>query len=264
MAEALERMGGRDQADPEVRTITIDDLRAALRKGVDDFMDLRSDVLFIVLIYPVIGVALATFAFNARLAPYIFPMASGFALLGPVLATGLYEMSRRREAGQEVHWTHAFDPIRSPSFGPILGLGIYLLGIFLLWIVTAGVIFRLTMGATPPESAVAFFGEVLTTGSGLALFLIGVPVGAVFAAVVLAVAVVSFPLLVDRNIGLPRAVVTSLRVSRENPRTVAVWGLTVAAILVAGSIPLFLGLIVALPILGHASWHLYRRAVVPR
>lgn len=263
MAEAVDRMGGRDQADPVVREITTDDLRAALRKGWEDFTELRSDVIFIAIFYPIIGVVLATFAFNATLAPYIFPLTSGFALLGPVAATGLYELSRRREAGMDVSWTDAFAPIRSPSFGPILALGIYLLGIFLVWIIVAGLIFRLTMGAETPENAMAFFGQVLSSRSGLALFLIGVPVGAVFAATVLAIAIVSFPLLVDRNIGLPRAVVTSIRVTRRSPRTVAIWGAIVAMLMAVGSLPLFLGLIVVLPVLGHASWHLYRRAVEP-
>lgn len=263
VAEAAARMGGRDQADPVVRTITTDDLVESLRLGVADFMELRTDAMFIVIIYPFIGATLAWFAMNANLAPYLFPMASGFALLGPVAAVGLYEMSRRREAGQEVHWTDAFAPLRSPSFAPILALGFYLLGIFLMWMVTAGMLFRLTMGDTVPASTLDFFRQVFTTPGGWALILVGIPIGACFAAVVLAISVVSFPLLVDRNIGLPRAVATSIDVTRKNPVTVLTWGLIVATALVLGSIPLFLGLIVVMPILGHASWHLYRRAVAP-
>ena len=138
MAEAAARMGGRDQADPVVQTITTDDLVESLRKGVADFADMRTDAIFIVIFYPFIGAVLVWIAMNAELAPYLFPMASGFALLGPVAATGLYRDEPRREAGQEVHWTDAFAPFRTPSIGSIVVLGFYLLGIFLMWMVTAG------------------------------------------------------------------------------------------------------------------------------
>ena len=236
----------------------------SLRLGLADFTEMRTDAIFIVIFYPIIGAVLAWFATNGNLAHYLFPMASGFALLGPVAATGLYEMSRRREAGQEVHWTDAFAPLRTPSFGPILVLGFYLLGIFLMWMVTAGILFRITMGSEVPPSAMFFFHEVFTTAAGWALIVLGIGIGACFAGLVLAISVVSFPLLVDRNIGLPRAVVTSLEVTRKNPQTVAIWGLIVAVLMALGSIPVFLGLIVVMPVLGHASWHLYRRAVAQK
>jgi uncharacterized membrane protein len=263
MAAATQRMGGRDQAAPELRDITTDDLRAALHDGWADFLALRSDVIAIAFLYPVIGALLAYIAFNADLLPYLFPLASGFALLGPAAATGLYELSRRREAGEPVRWTDSFAPIKSPSFGPILVLSLYLLGIFTMWMLAAWAILALTMGSGTPDTPLAFLSEVLTTGPGWAMIVIGIPVGAAFAALALAVSIVSFPLLIDRNVGLPVAVVTSLRVAQRNPRTVGLWGLIVASGLVAGSIPLFLGLIVVLPVLGHATWHLYRRAIKP-
>lgn len=263
MAEAAGRMGGREQAPPVVNTITTNDLVESLRLGLSDFTEMRTDAMFIVLVYPFIGAFLAWSAMNASMAQYLFPLASGFALVGPLAAVGLYEMSRRREAGEEVHWTDALTPLRSPSMGPILALGAYLLGIFMIWMITAGVILRLTMGDEAPASSAAFFHQVLTTPGGWALILIGIPIGACFAAVVLAISVVSFPLLVDRNIGLPRAVATSIELTRKNPATVATWGVIVAVLLALGSIPLFLGLIVVMPVLGHATWHLYRRAVAP-
>lgn len=263
VAAATQRMGGRDQAAPQVRDISTDDLRAALREGWDDFLNLRSDVIAIAIIYPVIGAFLAFVAFNTNLMPYLFPVAAGFALLGPVAATGLYELSRRRQAGEEVHWTDSFAPLQSPSFGPILVLGLYLLAIFAGWMIVAGGILALTMGSQTPDAPMAFLTEVLTTRPGWAMIAIGIPVGALLAALVLVISIVSFPLLIDRNVGLPVAVVTSVRVAQRNPKTVAIWGLIVACGLVIGSIPLFLGLIVVLPVLGHATWHLYRRAVVP-
>lgn len=261
LSQARDGLRGTDTTAPEIRTVTPRDLLDALRLGLDDFFALRSDVIFLCLFYPLIGTALVWSAMNANLAPYIFPMASGFALLGPVAATGLYEMSRRREAGEEVNWAHAFAPFSAPNFGPIFVMGLYLAAVFLMWMVAAGIILRLTMGADTPTSTAAFFGEVLGTGNGLALMAVGVPVGAVFAGIVLALTVVSFPLLIDRPVGVPMAIATSARVTRRNPGTVALWGAIVAAALAIGSAPLFLGLIVVVPVLGHATWHLYRRAV---
>ncbi len=263
LSQAAGGMRGEVTAEPVVREITPADLRESLKLGLDDFLALRSDVIFLCLFYPLIGAALVFSAMNANLAPYIFPMASGFALLGPVLATGLYEMSKRREAGESVSFADAFAPFSAPNFGPILALGLYLLAVFLVWMVAAAIILRLTMGAGAAPTAAGFFSDVFTTGGGFALILVGTGVGAIFAAAVLALSVVSFPLLIDRNVGVPMAVRTSVEVTRRSPKTVALWGLIVAAGLAIGSAPLFLGLIVVVPVLGHATWHLFRRAVAP-
>lgn len=265
LADSTGRIGGADAAiePPVIRDLSIADLRYALKRGVDDFMALRSDVLFMCLLYPLIGLCLSLFAFNATLAPYLFPMASGFALIGPIAAVGLYEMSRRREAGEDTGWGDAFALFGSPAIGPLVVMGLYLLLVFTLWMLCANLIYRLTLGPGAPESIGAFLGDVFTTPQGHALILIGVPVGGLFAALVLAMSVISIPMLIDRPIGLPQAIVTSIRVTLRNPRVIAIWGLIVAGSLLVGSIPLFMGLIVAMPVLGHASWHLYRRAVEP-
>lgn len=247
---------------PSVRKIEVSDLRAILRQGADDFMACRTDVVFLCLLYPVIGILIAWFALDRNLLPLLFPMISGFAIIGPVAAVGLYEMSRKREQGEKPEWSHAFDVVKSPNFGAILALGLLLGALFIVWILTANGIRYATMGPAAPASIGAFVGEVLTTPGGIAMAIIGISVGALFAALALAVSVVSFPLLLDRDVGVPAAIITSLRVTAANPRPIAAWGLIVASGLVLGSIPLFLGLIVAMPILGHATWHLYRRTVV--
>ncbi len=252
---------GPDSPHPAVRRIGVADLRDALARGLDDFGVFRTDVVFLCIIYPVIGLVLARFASQYDMLPLLFPAASGFALLGPVAAVGLYEMSRRREPGVKVGWADGFGVIRSPSFGAIVVLGLLLLAIFLLWLAAAQVIYAITLGPEPPSSIAAFVRDVFTTGAGWGMIFAGMAVGFLFAVLVLAISVVSFPLLLDRDVGLGIAVWTSIRVVVANPVSMAAWGMIVAGGLVIGAIPVFLGLIIILPVLGHATWHLYRKVV---
>jgi uncharacterized membrane protein len=247
---------------PAIRRISVRDLRDVLRAGAEDFGACRSDVAFLCVFYPIAGIVLAWIAFDRNLVPLLFPLISGFALIGPVAAVGLYEMSRQREMGVEPSWAHAFEVVKHPAFGAILALGLMLGGVFVVWLLTANGIYYATLGPESPASVGAFFRETFTTAAGWTMIVVGCLVGLLFAAVVLACSVVSFPLLLDRDVGVPSALITSLRVTAANPVPVAVWGLIVAGGLVLGAIPLFLGLIVVLPILGHATWHLYRRTVV--
>ncbi|HEX9858759.1 MAG TPA: DUF2189 domain-containing protein [Paracoccaceae bacterium] len=255
--------GAKKVAVPQVQRITYADLRLALRLGIDDFATFRTDVIMICVFYPVAGAILAWVAFDRELLPILFPMISGFALIGPVAAVGLYEMSRRHEKGLETSWADAFGVLRSPAFGAIFVLGLALFMLFAVWLLVASWIYGLTMGPEAPASIMSFARDVVGTTAGWTMIVVGMAVGFCFAVTVLVVSVVSFPLLLDRNVGVPMAVITSIRVARTNPGPVAAWGLIVAGLLVLGSVPLFLGLIVVMPILGHATWHLYRRAVAP-
>ena len=248
---------------PEIRHLTIADLGDVLAKGLDDFAAYRTDVVFLCAIYPVIGLVMARFAFGYGMLPLLFPLASGFALIGPFAAVGLYEMSRRRERGGNVAWPDAFGVIGSRSFGAIVVLGLLLVVIFLLWLIAAESIYELTLGPQPPVSVGSFGRDVITTATGWTMIVVGIGVGFLFALLVLVISVVSFPLLLDRDIGLGTAISTSMRAVILNPGPMAIWGLIVAGGLVLGSIPLFLGLIFVMPVLGHATWHLYRK-VVPR
>lgn len=250
-------------AAPQIRSLSTEDLRTSLRRGFEDFTACRSDVAFLCLLYPIIGISLAWLAFDRSLLPLLFPVISGFALVGPIAAVGLYEMSRRREAGQPTSWTTAFAVAASPGFGAIFLLGLGLAAIFAIWILTANGIYAATLGPEAPASFGSFLRDVLTTGAGWAMIIVGMSLGFLFAALVLAISVVSFPMLLDRPVSLPTAVITSMRVAAANPQPIALWGLIVAAGLVLGSLPLFLGLVVVLPVLGHATWHLYRRVIAP-
>jgi uncharacterized membrane protein len=248
-------------ATPIVRRLSLADLAGALSSGLDDFKANRTDVIFLCVIYPIAGLVLGRVASGYGLLPLLFPLASGFALVGPLAAVGLNEMSRRREQGDAVRWVDAFGVLRAPSIGSIALLGLLLVGIFLLWLVAAQVIYVVTLGPEAPVSVAAFLRDVLGTEAGWALTVIGVGVGFLFAVLVLAISAVSFPLLLDRNVGIGTAVTTSVRVVAANPGTMALWGLVVACGLVLGSLPFFVGLVVVLPVLGHATWHLYRKAV---
>jgi uncharacterized membrane protein len=247
---------------PAVRRIGVADLRDALARGLDDFAAYRSDVIFLCLFYPVVGIVLGRLAFGYDMLPLLFPLASGFALIGPAAGIGLYEMSRRREQGAKGDFTDAFGVVRSPSFGGIVALVLMLIGIYLVWLVAADIVYQMTLGPEPPTSAATFLHDVLATKAGWMMIVVGCGVGFLFAALVLATSVVSFPLLLDRETSVYAAVATSLRAVVENPGPIALWGLIVAAGLLIGSIPLFLGLIIIMPVLGHATWHLYRKLVV--
>jgi uncharacterized membrane protein len=255
--------GAAQNAPAAIHRIGIADLRDALARGLADFEANRTDVIFLCVIYPVIGLVLGRVASGYGFLQLLFPLASGFALVGPFAAVGLNEISRRREQGGEVRWVDAFGALRAPSIGSIMLLGLMLIALFLLWLVVAQMIYVVTLGPQAPTSVANFLSDVFTTEAGWTMILLGFGVGFLFALLVLAVSVVSFPLLLDRNVGIGTAVATSMRAVATNPRVMLVWGLIVACGLVVGSVPFFVGLVVVLPILGHATWHLYRR-LVPR
>ena len=248
---------------PAVRSITPADLKDALARGLDDFWAMPTHVIFISLIYPVVGLALGRMAFGYDVVPMLFPLAAGFALIGPFAAIGLYELSRRRALGLDTSWRHAFDVIQSPSFGSIVTLGLGLMAIFVIWLATANTIYVANFGYREPTELATFARQVLTTSQGHNLIIVGNLVGFLFAAVAFSISVVAFPLLLDRNVGVMAAIVTSIRVVLKNPLSMALWGLIIALALVIGSLPFFIGLAVVMPVLGHASWHLYVKAVEP-
>jgi len=245
-----------------VRKIGLADIGDALAKGLDDFRAMPTHVIFLSLIYPLAGLILGRALFGYQLVPLLFPLAAGFALIGPFAAVGLYELSRRREAGLDTSWTHAFDVLYAASFRAILTLGFFLLVVFGLWIGVAESLYIANFGYQEPASIGGFVQQVLNTPEGHNLIIYGNLIGFLFAVVAFSISVVAFPLLVDQNISATAAAATSIRAVLKNPVPMAVWGLIVAAALVIGSLPFLVGLAIVMPVLGHATWHLYRKVVV--
>ncbi|MDC7789732.1 DUF2189 domain-containing protein [Rhodoplanes sp. TEM] len=247
---------------PEIRRIGLRDLRDALARGIDDFRAMPSHVIFLSLLYPIVGLVLARLSFGYDVVPLLFPLVAGFALVGPFVALGLYELSRRREQGRPAGWRDAFGVLRNPAIDSIALLGGLLMLLFVIWLAVAEGLYQSLFGYGVPESLSGFLAEVVGTAHGRTLLIAGNAIGFLFALVVLVISVVSFPMLLDRDIGAVTAMQTSVRAVARNPVAMAAWGLIVAAALALGSLPFFIGLAVVLPVLAHATWHLYRRVVV--
>lgn len=247
--------------EPVVATVGMNVIAESLRAGFDDFMARPTTAIFLVVIYPFIGLLLYRFAFNAELLPLLFPIASGFALIGPLAAVGLYELSRRREQALELDGVSAFGVLTGDVMIPVLQIGLLLLAIYAAWLGSAQLIYQATMGGYAPQSLVDLLWVSITTPAGWALIVLGFGVGFLFALVVLAVGAISLPAVFDRQLSAGAAVGLSVRAFLTNTRVMLAWGFVVAVGLAIASLPAFIGLMVALPIFGHATWHLYRRLV---
>lgn len=258
-------VGSADSSKPlsnvGLRKIDIGDVKTALKEGLSDFMDKPSHYAFLVLIYPIVGIVIGVWTSGNDALPLLYPLVTGFALLGPIAALGLYEISRRRESGRDTSWRHAFDVVSSPQIMSILAFGAVLLVIFLVWLFSAQALYGLIYPVRAQSSLIDFATDVLTTPAGWTLLVVGNVVGLFFALVVLSISLVTFPLLLDRPVSMAAAIAASSRATLLNPMPVMTWGAIVAVLLFVGSVPLFIGLAVVLPVLGHATWHLYRKLV---
>jgi len=281
---SIAHMGAESRADPAqpvIHDIRFRDLMDALAKGFDDFKAIPTHLIFLFLIYPVVMLILSRVAAGQEMLPLVFPLFAGYTLVGPLIAIGMYELSRRREQGRDTSRKHLFDVLKSPSLGAIVTLGIVLAVVYFAWLIAALAIYKMTFGnglvgslgtifmqlvsfdlsATGPQAIGEFAVDIITTRPGWKLVLWGSGVGFIFAVVVLSLSAVSFPMLIDRRVSAWTAARTSIRVVLANPISMGLWGIIVAVALAVGSLPLFVGLAIVLPVLGHATWHLYRSAV---
>jgi uncharacterized membrane protein len=260
---AIARPAFVDVSEPkfEVRSITAKDIRESLAQGWADFLEKRGDLIFIGIIYPLIGVVTAAVALGGSLLPLFFPLAAGISLLGPVAATGFYELARRREDGLECEWSHFLEVRKRPAWDRILAISTMLIAIFALWVAAAGGLYAALIGEVPATVS-EFLRAIFTTQEGWTLIIVGNLLGFGFALTVFALSVVSLPMLVDLDVSGRTAIETSVRAVMLNKWMMVRWGLIVASLLVIGSIPFFIGLAIVLPVLGYATWHLYRHMVV--
>jgi uncharacterized membrane protein len=248
-------------SDIGIRKIGVRELWTSLQEGYEDFNAKPSFGIFLAVIYPLFALLLTFLVIGQDLHRLIFPTLAGLTFLGPVVSVGLFSISRRRERGLDLSWQSAFDFIHSCSFAPIAALTVVMTLLYAAWLFIAQFIYFGLFGTDPPASLAAFITELTTTRRGGALIFYGVGVGALFAFASLAFSVFAFPLLLDKPTTSLTAVGVSIRAVTSNFIVMLIWGLIVAAALAVGASLFLMGLPAVLPILGHATWHLYRKVV---
>jgi uncharacterized membrane protein len=250
------------KVDPVVRRITAADIVEALTQGLRDFQAMPIYGLSFGFIYVVGGISIVLCFTALGMVYLVYPLAAGFALIGPFVAIGLYEVSRRRETGQPVSYATVWRAVASRA--EIGWMAFVTLFFFIIWMYQVRLLIALLLGLNASFSSMhEFLNVILTTREGLLFLVIGNLDGAALSLVLFSLTVVSFPLLLEREVDFVTAMVTSVRAVVMSPLPMIGWALTIVMLLVVSALPYFLGLLVTLPVLGHATWHLYRRIVVP-
>jgi uncharacterized membrane protein len=259
------REPGRNSAGglPAVRAITVADLRASLLGGATDFARAPAIGLAIGALFALTGMAI-TLALTVWQMPWmIYPFAIGFPLIGPFAAVGLYEVSRRLETGRLPDWRAVLDVVWAQRRREVSWMALTMLFVFWIWMYQVRLLIALVLGRMSFATLDKFVTVVLTTPQGWLFLAIGHVVGAALSLVLFSVTVIAIPMLLDREVDFITAMITSVRSVLASPIVMLGWGLAVTLAVVAACVPFFLGLLIVLPVLGHATWHLYRRAVEP-
>jgi len=248
---------------PKVRAVTFGDLRDVLRLGWADYRKAPMYGLFFAAVYATGGIILvaAVTAWDMRWLSY--PLVIGFALIGPFIAPGLYEVSRRLEAGKELSWDKILGVVWDQHRRELGWMAFVMLFVFWVWMYQARTLFAVFFGFKGFATYDGFMEAVFTTTNGWTFLLVGHVVGAIISMILFSLTVVSCPLLLEREVDFITAMITSIRAVLKSPVVMGCWGLFVVVSVVLSAIPAFLGLLVVLPVLGHATWHLYHRAVEP-
>lgn len=248
---------------PVVRAVTGADIRAALVAGLDDFRAAPVYGLFFGAVYALGGVLLVA-AVTVLHMPWLgYPLAAGFALVGPFVAVGLYEVSRRIEAAAPLSWGGVLGAVWAQRGREFSWLAFVTLFVFLIWMYQVRLLLALFLGFKSFASFAGFLTVIFTTPEGLMFLAVGHVVGAALSVAVFSLTVVSFPLLLDRDVDFVTAMITSVKAVVTSPGPMLGWAAVVVLSLILAAIPMFLGLLIVLPVLGHTTWHLYRRLVAP-
>lgn len=245
---------------PEINSITTDDVYAALRAGWADFRAAPQFGLFFGGVYAIVGILIFLQLWVSDQPLWIVPLALAFPLIGPFAAVGLYEVSRRREEGKELDWSEVLGAVWRQRNGQMPSMAFIVMAGFLIWVWVARLMVAIFLG----RMSVAVYSDLntlLSTGPGIALLVVGTLIGGAIAFALFSLTVVALPLLLDRDVDFVTAMLTSINAVASNLQPMLTWAGVVAMALFAAMVPMFLGLIIALPVLGHATWHLYRRVV---
>lgn len=251
----------RRQTTPAIRRLTFDDLGAVLKAGIGDFLKAPLYGLFFGGVFALGGLlAIALLAWWGELW-LIIPIGIGFPLIGPFAAAGLYEVSRRLERGEKLDWRGVLIFVFHQREGQIAWMAFVVLFVFWIWLYQIRILIALFLGFKAPSSLEGFVNVVATTQEGLLFLSVGTLVGAVLSLVLFSITVIAMPLLIDTERDFVTAMITSVKTVSANPAVMLTWGVLVATLAGVALLPGFLGLLVIFPVLGHATWHLYRRAI---
>jgi len=250
------------KVDPIVRKIEVSDIFEALAQGLRDFQKAPTVGLILGAICAAVGAGVVWLLYAAEMAYFAYPLAAGFAIICPFLAAGIYEVSRRLETGEEISFGSVWSRVIGRS--EIRWMGFVTVFIYVMWMYQIRFLLAVFLGYTSISASFTEFLEVVfTTTEGWTFLLVGNLVGMILSAILFTVSVVSFPIVLDRDTDFVTAMITSIRSVGENPFPMLVWGAIIVALLVVSALPAFLGLLIVMPILGHATWHVYRKVVEP-
>jgi uncharacterized membrane protein len=247
---------------PEVRSVDVSDLTDILGLAVNDMRRAPAHSMAFGIVYALGGFGLSLLLMQREMPYLIYPLAMGFALIAPFVGAGLYDISRRLEAGEQPTWDTVFNSMCLACRRDLRWMAFVTAFAFIIWMDIAAMITFAFMGFQS-TTMTEFVREVFTTPNGLLFLGVGNVAGAIIAAAVFAISVIAFPLLYDRDVDFVTAMVTSVRLVLRNKMTMLAWALTIAWMMVVSALSGFLALVFILPLLGHATWHLYRKAVAP-
>lgn len=245
---------------PEPARIGLPDLAEAVSAGWRDFRRAPAFGLLFAAFYVAGGLVIATVAFASGREWWLIPFILGFPLIAPFAAVGLYEVSRRIEAEEPLDWRAVLGVVFAQKDRQIPSMAMVILLLFMFWVFVAHTVFALFMGVSALTNVTSSFG-LLLEGRGLAMLIVGTLIGGGFAAVLFSFTVVGLPVLLDREVDFISAIIASVRAVAMNPSVMAIWAAIITGMLFLAIMPYFFGLFIALPVLGHSSWHVYRRLI---